>query len=175
VAGELRKSERNRRAASMGREIPPVERTFLMIKPDGVLRGLIGEIIGRIERKGLKIVGLKFVWLEKRKAQNHYREHVGKPYYDSLVEYVSSSPSVAMVLEGRKAIEVVRSMVGATDPAEAEPGTIRGDLSIERRKAIFNLVHASDSAESAKKEIGLFFKDAEIFEYDLASSSIYRI
>jgi len=155
--------------------VPSLERTFLMIKPDGVLRGLVGEIIGRIERKGLKIVGLKFVWLEKQEARAHYRQHVGKPYYDSLVEYVSSSPSVAMVVEGQKAIDVVRKMVGATDPSEAEPGTIRGDLTIERRNVIFNLVHASDSAESAKSEIGLFFKDAEIFEYDLASSSIYRI
>lgn len=159
----------------MGREIPPLERTFLMIKPDGVLRGLVGEIIGRVERKGLKIVGLKFIWLEKQKARAHYREHAAKPYYDSLVEYVSSSPSVAMVLEGRKAIEVVRKMVGATDPCEAEPGTIRGDFAIERKNVIFNLVHASDSADSAKSEIGLFFKDAEIFDYDLASSSIYRI
>lgn len=159
----------------MGREIPPLERTFLMIKPDGVLRGLVGEIMGRVERKGLKIVGLKFIWLEKQKARAHYREHAAKPYYDSLVEYVSSSPSVAMVLEGRKAIEVVRKMVGATDPCEAEPGTIRGDFAIERKNVIFNLVHASDSADSAKSEIGLFFKDAEIFDYDLASSSIYRI
>lgn len=159
----------------MGREMTAVERTFLMIKPDGVQRGLIGEIIGRLERKGLKIVGLKFVWLEKEKARSHYRQHAGKPYYEFLVDYVTSSPSVAMVVEGRRAVEVVRKMVGATDPSEAEPGTIRGDLAIERTNVIFNLVHASDSVESAKTEIGLFFGDEEIFDYDLASSSIHRI
>jgi nucleoside-diphosphate kinase len=159
----------------MGRELTGLERTFLMIKPDGVRRGLIGEIIGRLERKGLKIVGLKLVWVDKEKARSHYDQHAGKPYYEPLVDYVTSSPSVAMVVEGRKAVEVVRKMVGATDPSEAEPGTIRGDLAIERTDVIFNLVHASDSLESARREIGLFFADGEIFDYDLASSSIHRV
>jgi len=146
-----------------------------MIKPDGVRRGLIGEIIGRLERKGLKIVGLKLVWVDKEKARSHYGQHAGKPFYEPLIDYVTSSPSVAMVVEGRKAVEVVRKMVGATDPSEAEPGTIRGDLAIERTNVIFNLVHASDSPESASREIGLFFADGEIFDYDLASSSIHRV
>jgi nucleoside-diphosphate kinase len=146
-----------------------------MIKPDGVLRGLMGEIIGRVERKGLKIAGLKFIWLEKEKAQTHYEEHVGKPYYELLVNYISSAPSVAMVIEGRKAVAAVRKMVGSTDPAEASPGSIRGDLALERRIVIFNLVHASDSPESAEREIDLFFEKEEIFEYSIPSSSIYEI
>ncbi len=155
--------------------MPDPERTFLMIKPDGVLRGLMGEIIGRVERKGLKIAGLKFIWLEKEKAQTHYEEHVGKPYYELLVNYISSAPSVAMVIEGRKAVAAVRKMVGSTDPAEASPGSIRGDLALERRIVIFNLVHASDSPESAEREIDLFFEKEEIFEYSIPSSSIYEI
>ena len=153
----------------------PRERTFLMIKPDGVLRGLTGNIIGRIERKGLKIVGLKFVWVEKEKAGQHYAEHHGREYYDLLVSYVSSAPSVAMVIEGRRAIEVVRKMLGATDPAEAEAGTIRGDLGVERRVVMFNLVHASDSRESAEREIELFFNEEEIYQYRLPTESIYEI
>lgn len=153
----------------------PKERTFLMVKPDGVLRGLIGEIIRRIESKGLKIVGMKLLWLSNEKVGKHYFEHEGKPYYDLLVGYVSSAPSVVMVLEGRKAIEVVRRLVGATDPAEAEPGTIRGDLALERRTVIFNMVHASDSPESAEREIAMFFEKEDIFDYDLPSDSIYNI
>lgn len=167
----LRKPKKrlDRRKASL----EPHERTFLMIKPDGVLRSLVGEIVKRIENKGLKIVGMKFIWLKKEEAGSHYQEHEGRPYYDPLVDYVSSAPSVAMVLEGRKAIEVARGLVGATDPAEAKPGTIRGDFALERREVIFNLVHASDSQETAEREIGLFFKDGEIFEYSLPSESLY--
>jgi nucleoside-diphosphate kinase len=145
-----------------------------MIKPDGVLRSLVGEVVGRLERKGLKIVGLKLVWVSKERAAAHYAEHLGKPYYDLLLGYVSSAPSVAMVVEGRKAISTVRKMVGTTDPAEAEPGTIRGDLALERRAVIHNLVHASDSLESATKEIGLYFDEDEILNYPLPSSSIYE-
>jgi len=151
------------------------ERTFLMIKPDGVLRGLVGDIIKRIEAKGLKIAGMKLVWVNKNLAEKHYNEHKGQPYYELLVNYVSSAPSVAMVLEGRKAIEVVRRLVGATDPANAEPGTMRGDLAIERRTVIFNLVHASDSPKSAAREISIFFDDNDIHSYDLPTESIYRI
>lgn len=154
--------------------MPQQDRTFLMIKPDGVLRGLVGEVIRRVENKGLKIVGLKFVWVNKEKAETHYHIHIGKPYYDLLVNYISSAPSVAMVVEGRKAIAAIRKMVGATDPAEAEPGSIRGDLALERRTVIFNLVHASDSPESAEREIGLFFENNEIFDYCLPCSSIYE-
>jgi len=151
----------------------PQERTFLMIKPDGVLRGLVGEVIRRIETKGLKISALKFVWIDREKAGVHYQEHVDKSYYDHLVGYISSAPSVAMVLEGREAVAVTRRLVGATDPVEAQPGTIRGDLALERRGAIFNLVHASDSQESARREISLFFDDEEIFSYELPTSNIY--
>ncbi len=151
------------------------ERTFLMIKPDGVLRGLVGNIIGRIERKGLKIVGLKFLWVEKEKAGTHYAEHRGKEYYDLLVSYVSSAPSVAMIIEGRRAIGVVRKMIGSTDPAEAEAGTIRGDLGLERKVVMFNLVHASDSQESAEREIGLFFDEEEICQYRLPTESVYEV
>ena len=153
----------------------PQERTFLMIKPDGVLRGLVGEIIKRIESKGLKIVGLKLLWLSTDTAGKHYDEHEGKPYFELLVNYVSSAPAVAMVLEGRKAIEVVRKMVGSTDPADAEPGTIRGDFGLERRVVMFNLVHASDSSKSAEKEISMFFDCGEIHSYDLPTESIYKI
>ncbi len=153
----------------------PQERTLLLIKPDGVLRGLIGEVIARVERKGLKIAALKLVWLDRKQAEIHYGEHTGQPYYDLLVNYVSSAPSVAMVVEGRNSVAVVRKMLGATDPAEAEAGTIRGDLAIERRTVIFNLVHASDSPEKAKREMAFFFKDEEIFDYDLPSSSIYKV
>ena len=153
----------------------PRERTFLMIKPDGVMRGKIGEVIRRIEDKGLKITGLKLVRVDKELAETHYQEHAGQPYYDLLVGYVSSAPSVAMVIEGRGAIEVVRRLVGATDPAKAEPGTIRGDLALERRTVIFNLVHASDSTESAKREISLFFDDSEVQDYELPSESIYKV
>jgi len=151
-----------------------VERTFLMIKPDGVLRGLVGEILRRLEFKGLKIVGLKLIRLDRETAQRHYYEHEGKPYFDPLVKYISSAPSVVLVVEGRSAVTVVRKMIGATDPAEAEPGTIRGDLALHRTSVVYNLVHASDSVESAKKEIALFFKPEEILSYDLPTSSIYR-
>ncbi len=146
-----------------------------MIKPDGVLRGLVGETIRRIENKGLKILGLKFVWLQREDAEKHYEDHVGKPYYELLVNYISSAPSVAMVIEGRKAVAAMRKMVGSTDPSEASPGSIRGDLALERRTVIFNLVHASDSPESAAREIELYFDSGEIFDYRLPSSSIYEI
>jgi nucleoside-diphosphate kinase len=146
-----------------------------MIKPDGVLRGLVGEIIKRVESKGLKIVGMKLLWLNSDTAGKHYDEHEGKPYFELLVNYVSSAPAVAMVLEGRKAIEVVRRMVGSTDPVDAEPGTIRGDFGLERRIVMFNLVHASDSPTSAEKEISMFFDAGEIHPYDLPSESIYQI
>ncbi len=150
------------------------ERTFLMIKPDGVLRGLVGEVLRRLELKGLKIVGLKLMQLDRETAERHYHEHEGKSYFEPLVEYISSAPSVVMVLEGRSAISVVRRMIGPTDPVQADPGTLRGDLALNRTSVVYNLVHASDSPESAEKEIALFFKPDEILSYSLPASSIYR-
>ncbi len=140
-----------------------MERTFLMVKPDGVARGLIGEVISRIERKGLKIVALKMIWVSKELAEEHYKEHRGKNFYDGLIRYITSSPSVAMVIEGKDAISVVRAMIGKTNPKEAALGTIRGDLAMEIGR---NVVHAADSEESAKREISLYFSEDEIFSYE---------
>lgn len=132
------------------------EQTLVIIKPDGVQRGLAGEIIGRLERRGLKIVAMRLQMIDGSLAKRHYVEHEGKPFYDGLVQYIGSGPSVAMVLAGPEAIAVTRSTVGATRPVEAAPGTIRGDLGLMVGR---NLIHASDSSESAKREIGLFFGD----------------
>jgi nucleoside-diphosphate kinase len=130
------------------------ERTLVIVKPDGVQRGLIGEIIGRLERRGLKLVALNFGTIDEPTAKRHYAEHEGKPFYDGLVSYITSGPSVTMVLEGPAAIAVTRSTVGSTRPAEAAPGTIRGDFGLTVGR---NLIHASDGAESAAREVGLFF------------------
>ncbi len=139
-----------------------MERTFVMIKPDAVQRGLIGEIIARLERKGLKIVAMKMLHVSRELAENHYAEHKGKPFFESLVEYVTSAPVIAMVVEGKNAVKVVRTLVGATNPQEAQPGTIRGDYGMDIGR---NVIHASDSLESAEREISLFFKPEEIFDY----------
>ncbi len=132
------------------------EQTLVIVKPDGVQRGLIGEIIGRLERRGLKIVALRMQSIDGNLAKRHYAEHEGKPFYEGLVEYIGSGPSVTMVLAGPEAIAVTRSTVGATRPVEAAPGTIRGDLGLMVGR---NLIHASDSSESAQREIALFFED----------------
>ncbi|WP_456369907.1 nucleoside-diphosphate kinase [Geoglobus sp.] len=139
-----------------------VERTFVMVKPDGVQRGLIGEVISRLERKGLKIVAMKMLRIPREMAETHYAEHREKPFFDSLVSYITSGPVVAMVVEGKSAISVVRSLVGKTNPVEAEPGTIRGDLALDIGR---NVVHASDSPESARREISIFFSDDELIDY----------
>ncbi len=139
-----------------------MEKTFVMIKPDGVQRGLIGEIISRIERKGLKIVAMKMLQISQELAQRHYAEHQGKPFFDSLITYITSGPVVAMVVEGKEAVKVVRSLVGKTNPIEASPGTIRGDYAMDVGR---NVIHASDSIESANREISLFFDENEIIEY----------
>lgn len=139
-----------------------MEKTFVMIKPDGVQRGLIGEIISRIERKGLKIVAMKMLRISKELAKKHYAEHQGKPFFDSLISYITSGPVVAMVIEGKEAVKVVRSLVGKTNPIEASPGTIRGDYAMDVGR---NVIHASDSIESANREIALFFNENEIIEY----------
>jgi len=138
------------------------ERTFVMIKPDGVQRGLIGDIITRFEKKGVKIVAMKMVAVDRTLAEQHYGVHRGKPFFEPTVSYITSSPVVAMVLEGFNAIEMVRGMMGKTDPQKAEMGTIRGDYGqfIGR-----NIVHGSDSPENAQKEIALWFTDDEIANY----------
>lgn len=139
-----------------------MERTFVMVKPDGVQRGLIGQIISRLECKGLKIVAMKMLRISRELAEEHYAEHKAKPFFSSLVSYITSAPVVAMVVEGKNAVKVVRKLIGATNPAEAEPGTIRGDFALDLGR---NVVHASDSLASAEREIRLFFKEVEILEY----------
>lgn len=135
-------------------QVAEFERTLVLVKPDGVQRGLVGEIIARLERRGLKIVALELQHLARPLAQRHYAEHEGKDFYDSLVGYITSGPVVAMVLEGPDAIAVTRATVGATRPVNAAPGTIRGDFGLTVGR---NLIHASDKAESAAREIDLFF------------------
>ncbi len=140
-----------------------MERTFVMIKPDGVQRGLVGEIIARFERRGLKIVAMKMVHVDTEFARKHYAVHEGKPFFEGLIRYITSSPVVAMVIEGPDAIRVVRDMVGATDPRKAAPGTIRGDFGLEIGR---NLIHASDAGETAEFEIGLWFSKEEIVPWE---------
>jgi nucleoside-diphosphate kinase len=140
-----------------------MERTLVLIKPDGVARGLVGEITGRLERRGLKLVGLKLIQVSEELAKKHYAAHEGKPFFDGLVEYITSSPVVAMAWEGPEAIAVVRTTMGATNPSKAQPGTIRGDFALDISN---NLVHGSDSPESAEKELTLFFKDEEILSWE---------
>ncbi len=130
------------------------EQTFVMIKPDGVKRGLVGEVLSRFEAKGFILKELKQLTISPELSKKHYAEHIDRPFYPGLEAFVTSGPVVAMVLEGNRAIEVVRKMVGVTDSAEAEPGTIRGDFSLDKGE---NIIHASDSAESAVREIANFF------------------
>ena len=139
------------------------ERTLILVKPDGIQRGLAGEIISRLESRGLSIVGLRMLRVDKALANRHYAEHEGKPFFDGLIDYITSSPIIAAVLEGTRAIEVVRKTMGATNPAEAEPGTIRGDLSVELGR---NLIHGSDGLDSAAREIALFFEESQLFNYE---------
>jgi len=139
-----------------------MERTFVMLKPDAVQRGLVGEIIRRFEQRGLKLVAMKFVHLTPEFAHRHYEVHVGKPFFEGLIKYITSGPVVAMVLEGTSAIEVARATMGATNPAKAAPGTIRADYGLEMGR---NLVHGSDGPETADFEIGLWFDEGEIVEY----------
>lgn len=131
-----------------------VERTLVIVKPDGVQRGLVGEIIGRLERRGLKIVALDLRTIERGVASRHYGEHEGKPFYEGLIDYITSGPSALLVLEGPNAIAVTRSTMGATNPVNAAPGTIRGDLGLMTGR---NLIHGSDGPESAEREVALFF------------------
>jgi nucleoside-diphosphate kinase len=130
------------------------ERTLVLVKPDGVRRGLIGEVIGRVERKSLRVVAMDLRVIERAVAETHYAEHRQKPFFGSLVEFITGGPLVAIVAEGERAIEAFRSLAGATDPVKAAPGTIRGDFALDVQ---YNLVHGSDSAASAEREIALFF------------------
>jgi nucleoside-diphosphate kinase len=135
------------------------ERTLVLVKPDGVERGLIGEIISRFEKRTLKIVGMKMITADEDLARRHYDVHKEKPFFGELVDFITSGPTVAMVLEGENAIAIVRNMIGALQPAEAASGTIRGDFTLEVQK---NLVHGSDSAESAEREIPIWFEPDEL-------------
>jgi len=138
-----------------------MERTLVLVKPDGVQRGLVGEILARFERKGLKVVGLRMLDVSRPMAEQHYAVHAGKHFYDGLVEFITSGPVAAIALEGPDAIATVRRLVGKTVPNEAEPGTIRGDLGIS---GLRNLIHASDAPETATAELDLWFAD-ELVDY----------
>ncbi len=140
-----------------------MERTLVLIKPDAMQRGLAGEVLSRLERRGLRIVGLKLLQVDRALAQRHYGEHVGKPFYEGLVAHITSCPIVAAVFEGTDAVEAVRATMGSTNPRAAAPGTIRGDLGLEIGR---NLIHGSDSLESAAREVGLFFEASELSNYE---------
>ncbi|RMF07149.1 nucleoside-diphosphate kinase [Candidatus Woesearchaeota archaeon] len=149
-----------------------IERTLVLLKPDAVQRCFVGEIITRFERVGLKIVGMKMVWVDKEFSRKHYSDHVDKPFYPGLENFITEGPVIAMVLEGIHAVEVVRKLVGPTEPKQAPPGTIRGDFSHhsyaytdKKGIAIKNLIHASGSVEDAKKEVSLWFKPEELHSY----------
>jgi nucleoside-diphosphate kinase len=140
-----------------------MERTLVLVKPDAMQRGLAGEILARLERRGLRVVGLKLMQVDRTLAERHYGEHAGKPFYEGLVEYITACPIVAAVFEGTDAVEAVRTTMGKTNPREAAPGTIRGDLGLEIGR---NLIHGSDSLASAEREVGLFFSPAELVSYE---------
>jgi nucleoside-diphosphate kinase len=139
------------------------DRTLILLKPDALQRGLAGRIIARLEDRGLKIVGLKLMQMDLDTAKRHYAEHVDKPFFKGLSEFMMSRPLVAMAVEGKDVVEVVRASVGATNPLKAAPGTIRGDLGRDIGR---NLIHASDSPESAERELGIFFQPAELLAYE---------
>jgi len=143
-----------------------MDRTLVIVKPDGVQRGLIGQILGRLEARGLKLVGLKLMAVPRTLAEQHYAVHKDRPFYNGLIEYIISAPVVVGVFEGKDAPAVVRSSVGATNPAAAAPGTIRGDLALEIGR---NLIHASDAPETAREEIALWFKPEELTTWDRAN------
>jgi nucleoside-diphosphate kinase len=139
-----------------------MEQTYVMVKPDGVQRGLVGEIISRIERRGLKIVALRMNVISEATAKEHYSEHAARSFFPSLIEFITSGPSISMVVVGKDAIRVMRAINGATNPVDAAPGTIRGDLTLDVGR---NVVHASDSPDAAAREIAIHFKDSEILKY----------
>jgi nucleoside-diphosphate kinase len=139
-----------------------MERSLVLIKPDAMKRRLGGTIISRLEQKGLRVVGLKMLHMDEALASRHYAIHTDKPFFKDLIEYITSTPIMAVVFEGEGAVEVIRKTMGATNPAKAEPGTIRRDFGLDIQQ---NTIHGSDSLETAEKEIKLFFKDSEIFKY----------
>ncbi|HEY9807952.1 MAG TPA: nucleoside-diphosphate kinase [Halomicronema sp.] len=140
-----------------------MERTFLAIKPDGVQRGLVGEIISRFESKGFTLVGLKLMNVSREKAEQHYGEHKEKPFFAGLVDFITSGPVVAMVWEGKGVVASARKMIGATNPLNSEPGTIRGDYGIDIGR---NIIHGSDAVETAQREIALWFNDSELATWE---------
>ena len=142
-----------------------MERTLVLIKPDGVQRGLIGEVIARLERRGLRLVGAKFMQVSQELAETHYAIHMGKPFYDGLIAYITSAPVMAMAWEGPNAIAAVRQTMGATRPTEAAPGSVRHDFGLEVGR---NLTHASDSVDNGQAEVSLWFTDQELVSWDRA-------
>jgi nucleoside-diphosphate kinase len=144
----------------------PVERTLIIVKPDGVHRGLVGEVLSRFEARGLKIVGLKLMRISRDLAERHYAEHQGKSFYSGLVNFITSGPVVVGAVEGPGAIALVRTMMGATNPANAAPGTIRGDYAVA---VSYNVIHGSDGPESAQRELSLYFTPDELLEYERGS------
>lgn len=144
-----------------------MEKSFLMVKPDGVQRNLVGEIVSRFEKKGFKLVGAKLMQISKDLAEEHYGEHKERPFFGELVEFITSGPVFAMVWEGEDVIKTARHMMGATNPSEADSGTIRGDYGVTVGK---NVIHGSDSKESAEREINLFFNEREILSYNKQDS-----
>jgi nucleoside-diphosphate kinase len=139
-----------------------MERTFLMVKPDGVQRGLVGEIIGRFERKGFQMIGCKMLQISREQAERHYAEHAGKPFFEELISFITSGPVVAMVWQGDDIIALSRAMMGKTKPVDAAPGTIRGDFAVHTS---YNIIHGSDSPASADREIRNFFREDELTDY----------
>ncbi len=140
-----------------------MEKTYVMIKPDAVQRNLIGEIISCFEKKGLTLVAMKFLRLSQEQAQAHYQEHVGKKFHDGLISFITSGPVVAMVWEGKNAVSIARKLMGSTNPAEAEPASIRGKYGMDVGR---NIIHGADSAESARREIAIYFQPEEIVAYE---------
>jgi nucleoside-diphosphate kinase len=138
-----------------------MERSLIILKPDALQRGLMGAIISRIEQRGLKIAGMKLVQIDENLARRHYAEHEGKPFFNGLVQYITSAPAVLIVVAGENVIEMVRSMVGATNPVKSAPGTIRGDFAVSIGR---NLIHASDSPESGEREVRNFFREEELLQ-----------
>jgi nucleoside-diphosphate kinase len=146
-----------------------MDRSFVMIKPDGVQRGLVGEIVSRLEAKGLKLVAARFEVLPEPRVTEQYKEHLSKPFFPSLKKYIMGGPCFLMVWEGRNVVAIVRKVIGATNPQEAMPGTIRGDFGIDIGR---NVIHASDAPESADREIAIHFKPAELFTYTRIDESV---
>ena len=144
-----------------------MEKSFVMIKPDGVSRRLMGKVLTRFEEKGLQIIAIKMLAIDESLAKTHYGEHVDKPFFKDLVSYITSSPALAMVIKGDDAISLIRKMVGATNPKDADQGTIRGDFAIDMGR---NVIHASDSPKSAQREISLFFNENEICDYSIVDN-----